>query len=138
MKVMRLNPIEWKDFSAQAHVVCFDEVRPPDLDRIDFALIAGDESGPVAYMTCRELDAESVYMQYGGAFPESRGTVKSFKGYTLMIAELAKNYVRASTLIENKNSPMLKFASKVGLIIIGMRTFKNQILLEHAVEFTEV
>lgn len=135
MRVIKMSSSEWDKYSADAHLICFGEERPAGMNRIDFALTAIEGDIPQAYMTCREVDSESVYMQYGGAFPSSKGTIKSFIGYTSMIAELAHRYKRASTLISNKNHAMLKFAMKVGLDIIGIRNFKGEIFLEHLIEF---
>lgn len=45
-----------------------------------------------------------------------------------------KDYKRITTYIENKNTPMLKFAMKIGFRITGIRNYKNEILLEHLLE----
>lgn len=132
---MKLNiiPAEgWANYSAQAHLVCFNEIRDPSMDRIDYALVVTDENDlPLVYATIRETDSESAYMQYGGAFPSSKGTPKSLAGYLLMIEHLKSNYKRISTLIENRNTPMLKFAMKAELVIVGLRVIQKSILLEH-------
>ena len=135
MRVVTMLPAEWDKYSQDAHAVCFGEVRPAGMNRIDFALTTIENDIPLSYMTCREVDSESIYMQYGGAFPSAKGSVKSFISYTMMINHLSTRYKRASTLISNTNHAMLKFAMKVGLEIIGVRLFKGEIFVEHLIEF---
>jgi hypothetical protein len=122
---------EWDKHSERVHLVCFNEVRPADMNRYDYALLVFEGTTPIAYMTCREFDSETVYMAYGGSFPSARGTVKSYKAYEKMVEFLKLKYLQGTTLIENSNIPMLKFALKQGMKIIGVRNFKDSILLEH-------
>jgi len=75
--VHKLTPEQWSGISEQAHRVCFNEVKPKEWDRIDFALVAVDEERKqmIGYTTMREIDHETIYWQYGGSFPEYRGTL---------------------------------------------------------------
>lgn len=133
--VKKLTPKEWSEFSEMAHLIVFNEKRSKSMDRVDFALIVENEKGvPLTYATCKELDSETVYMQYGGAFPSSEKTTLVFKCYDLMINFLMLSYKRIGTMIENKNKPMLKLAMKKNFIIVGMRNFHNSVLLEHMLE----
>jgi hypothetical protein len=139
MKLEIFPSDEWKALAQNAHLACFGEIRDPAMNRIDYALMAADDGTPCAYMTCRELDSESVYMQYGGAFPGTKGTIKSLQSYAMFLRFLSEKYKRGTTLIENTNHPMMKFAMKMGLNITGVRYFKEngetKILLEHAIEW---
>jgi hypothetical protein len=137
VKVVFMPADEWKQYSEKAHLICFAENRSADMNRIDFALVAELNGVPQTYMTCREVDAETVYMQYGGAFPSAKGTVNSFRGYQAMLKQLSTVYKYGTTLIENTNTPMLRFAMQAGLRIIGVRNFKNTILLEHFSEWSQ-
>ena len=137
MIVAKLSSAEWAQYSEQAHLICFNEIRPEKMNRIDFALTTVLDSVPQTYMTCREIDEETIYLQYGGAFPSAKGTTKSFTGYVEMLLELSQSYKRATTLIENKNTAMIRFAMKVGFEIIGIRTFDGKIYLEHLLNFGE-
>jgi hypothetical protein len=85
MIVQRLDSAKWSDLSEEAHLLCFNEKRDTSMDRIDFALLTTDGEKPLAYMTCKELDAETVYLQYGGSFPETQGTANSFRAYNQML-----------------------------------------------------
>lgn len=137
MNVVFMPADQWKQYSEQAHLICFNEHRPADMNRIDFALVADLDGIPQAYMTCREVDAETVYMQYGGAFPSAKGTVKSFRSYEAILGKLSSVYKHGTTLIENTNTPMLRFAMQAGLRVIGVRNFKQSILLEHFIEWRQ-
>jgi hypothetical protein len=135
MDLLLLSPDEWTQYAENAHLICFDEKRPSEMNRIDFALLVVEGNVPLGYMTCREVDNETVYMQYGGAFPSLKGTIKTWNAYCKMMDYLKSRFVRATTLIENTNQVMMKFAMKMGLQIIGIRNFKTQIFLEHFIEW---
>jgi hypothetical protein len=135
MEVVKLSSQEWKAFGTEAHLICFNEHFPAEQNRIDFALLVHENNVPLAYGTCREFDAHTVYFQFGGAFPSAKNTVKSFKAYLKILEAASSHYKRATTLIENTNIPMLKFAMKAGFLITGVRNFKGSILLEHLLEW---
>ena len=136
MELKKLSKEEWKHLCANAHLVCFNESRDPEMDRIDFALLTVKDSVPGAFVTIREVDSESIYWQYGGAFPSIRGTTEVLKHYKSFFNWCADSgYKRASTLIENTNVPMLKLAMHCGYRIIGIRMFGGLILCELKVEF---
>ena len=135
MNIAKLSAEEWEKFGTEAHLICFNEHLPAENNRIDFALLTFEEDVPLAYTTCREFDAWTVYMQFGGAFPSAKGTMKSFRSYEKIIESLKGEYKRATTLIENDNMPMLKFAMKAGFKIIGVRNYKGSILLEHLLDW---
>jgi hypothetical protein len=105
---------------------------------VDFALLVDDidEQVPMAYVTCQELDAETLYWQYGGSFPGTRDTVLSAKCFDLFMS-WAKDigYRRVGFRVENTNYPMLKLAMRGGFKIVGLRAFHNYVLLEHLKEF---
>jgi hypothetical protein len=129
--VERFNQTEWRELSSEAHMACFAETRPNSVDRIDFALMTADEVGPIAYMTLREIDSETVYLQYGGSFRPN--SVSSFRSYTIMLNRLKElGYKAGLTYIENTNTAMLKFALKVGWLITGVRTYKGLVLTEQS------
>lgn len=131
MELKILSSSEWLQISEAAHLVCFNEVRPSGMERIDYALVVEKDGIPLGYATIRETDSESVYLQHGGALPSAIGTTTSFSCYLLVVNYLMENYQRISTLIENTNTPMLKFAMKAGLRIVGIRNIRNSILLEN-------
>jgi L-amino acid N-acyltransferase YncA len=133
----RIDAQAWKEiYSENAHLIAFSKHKPATSERIDFALIVAKDALALGYVTCRELDAETVYWQFGGAFPSAKDTILSWQGYANM-AEWCKvnGYKRITTLIENLNMPMLKMAMKVGFRVIGCRTFGGKVYLENLLEF---
>lgn len=129
---------DWKEyFAKEAHALVFNEVRSSDLDRIDFALILLDKDSPVAFVTCREHDAETIYMQYGGAMPQNKKTYGVSQGYAQMVAFLSSDpkYKRIATRIGNQNTAMLRLAMSQGFRIVGVTTFNGEVLVELLLEF---
>lgn len=135
MILVKATPQEWSNYSEAAHLVVFEEYRPADMDRIDFALVAEVETVPYIYMTCREFDKETVYITSGGALPICKGTPKSWEGFKLMLDYLKDRYKYVTLLTLNDNFPMLKFALKAGFRTIGIRNFKGYVLLEQFLVF---
>lgn len=136
MTVKEIGPVLWKSFSEDAHMGVFGEERTKEMDRIDFALLAVSENNElVGYMTCRELDARTVYWQYGGAFDEHRETEKTWEMMQAFVRYHKDRYDRCTCYIENKNHKALRTAVKLGFFITGIKTFKNKIYLEHLLEF---
>lgn len=137
--VTRITAEDWKQsFSENAHLIAFNKHKPATSERIDFALITANGDDALGYVTCRELDSDTLYWQYGGAFPGTKGTVMSWKGYAAQVSwcfDVGK-YKRLTTLIENENVSMLKMALHVGFRVIGCRTFGGKIYLEHLLEFS--
>lgn len=131
MIVRKIPPEEWRVISEEAHKVCFSEIRPKDMERISFALIAEKDGVPAGYVTCRELDSESVYWQYGGSFPNIKKNIYSMRAYEAFhkfTKELG--FKRITTYIQNTNISMLKLAFSQGFRIIGVRLFGNEVFCE--------
>lgn len=137
MKIVKISKEDWSALAERAHLIVFNEVKKPEMDRIDFALVVESESGvAMQFATCKEQDSESLYIQYGGAFPGTKGTIKSLRAFEEIMAWAAgAGYRRLSFLVENTNEAMLKLALHTGFLITGIRHFKGMILLEHLKEF---
>lgn len=130
------GPIWVENFSENAHLATFGQVKPKEWDRIDFALLGVVDGTPMGYMTCREFSHDTVYWQYGGSIPNvSRGTIWAFRLYEAFLAWHKERYKRCVTYIENTNSAMLRMAAKIGFIITGIRNYHGDVLLEHLLEF---
>lgn len=138
MKLIIIDKETWRtDYSEAAHQIAFNKNKPASWDRIDFAVLLVDPETdlPAAYITCREMDHETVYWQFGGVLPGTIKTPKSMICFETFI-EWAKNvYKRITFLVENDNYPMLNIAMKKHFRIVGIRNFKQTILLEHMLEF---
>lgn len=136
MKIHVLTPEEWARFSEDAHRICFSEKGRGDLDRVDFAFLAVEGETPLAYATCREHDAVTVYMQHGGRLTkqgDDRAAYHIYPGMLKLLKEMG--YQLALTQIENTNTTMLKLAMKNGWLITGVRFFEGKILLNHELKF---
>jgi RimJ/RimL family protein N-acetyltransferase len=134
--IKKVSQQDWNMLSKDAHMISFGVIRDPSLDRISFALIAVDNQGEVSgYVTCVEMDSETLYWQHGGAMPEYAGTIYTIKGYSQFINWSREHYKRVSTKIENTNSAMLKLAMKLGFKIVGTHTFKNKVYVDLLNEF---
>ncbi len=100
------------------------------MDRIDYAIVLKDENELLGYCTCKELDDESVYWQYGGAFPTAQNSSKAVEVYMVLVSWAHEKYKRITTLVENDNVRYLKLAMHAGFRIIGVRMFGGKILVE--------
>lgn len=137
--VRKYEIMDWNDLSEDAHMLCFGEYRPCVLERYDFALGVLDENGLISgYVTCIELDAKTIYWQYGGIFPKYKGSVYSLRGFGQIIGWCREHYNRISTKIENTNTAMLKLAIKMGFIVNGVHVFGGKVFLELTNEFGDV
>lgn len=134
-EVDRLTKEQWAPLSQKAHLICFGENKPAEMDRIDFALLVKKGPQLIGYCTCRETDSDTLYWQFGGAFPGTKDSSMSLPAYLRLVWWTKQHYKRVHTLIENNNIVMLKMAMKAGFRIIGIRNFNKHILLEHAMEF---
>lgn len=130
MTIDRMEKVEFDKWAEQAHLVTFNEHRPIEMNRYDFALIATDSGKLIAYGLCREFDSETLYLGFGGCFPEYQKSRKAVEWYEAGIQWALSNYKRVTTLIENENIPMLRVAFHCGLRIIGVKLFKQQIFCE--------
>jgi len=141
VRVVKVPKDEWAKISEGAHLIVFNETKKAESDRIDFALVVESEHGiMMQYGTCREVDAESLYIQYGGSFPGTKGSVNSHRCFEAILTwAREQGYRRVSFLVENTNEPMLKLALRTGFLIVGIRNFrKKSILLEHVKEFADL
>lgn len=125
---------DWMQYSENAHKIAFKEKKDPSLDRIDFALMAVDGKNPMGYITCRELDADTLYWQFGGTFPGTKGTLASWQVLKTFIEFCRSRYKRITVAIENTNLVMLRMAMKAGFIINGLRYYAGSLLVEHVLE----
>lgn len=129
-------PEKWAELSERAHLIVFNELKKPDMNRIDYALLVESKSGePMQYAECRELAHDSVFMQYGGSFPGTKGTLASVRCFEEILewCEFA-GYRRVSFLVENTNEAMLKLAMKKGFLITGIRVHGGKVFLENVLE----
>lgn len=135
MNVVKYSKEDWDLVSEDIHQSVFGEFRPSSLNRFDFALAAWEHEHPVGYITCRETDAESVYISYGGVFPENRQSRDSKAGMSAIIDYLKFHYKRANMLVENSNVFMLKKALNHGFLPVGIANYCGSIFVDLRLEW---
>jgi ribosomal protein S18 acetylase RimI-like enzyme len=135
--IQKLRPIDWEIISKDFHFVVFQEKREPYFDRIDYALLLTDsvKDHAIGFVTVRELDSFTAYLQHGGIIPQYQNSIIPYKCFMEVLKLLSGKYKRMSTLVRNDNFRMLKLYISIGAKIIGIRTFDNEIYLEHLIEF---
>lgn len=137
IQVTKLPAHEWRRVSADAHRAVFGKTKPASWDRIDYALLMVEQPADqvVCYVTVRETDPHTAYWQFGGAFPQARGTPAVYRAFCEAVDFQRKKSKRISMLIENTNQPMMRMAGKRGFLISGVRYFRGTVLVEHLLEF---
>lgn len=132
MIIDKLTEAEWKNsYMKNMYDSAFGEIRKVEIEKCDFVLIAkNSEFKPVGFVTCHEMDSETLYWQFGGASKEIKNTFHVLNHYINFIKWSISRYKRITTRIENTNTAMLKIAIKCGFIIYGIWNFKNTVYLE--------
>ena len=130
VEIIKVERKDWDNLSGFAHLTVFNEKRDSSFDRCDYALLAEEKDTLIGYVTVRELDAESAYWQFGGAFPPGVKSHKIVEAHLLGVHYMSSRYKRITTLIENDNYACLKLSFHHGFKIIGCRMFGGQVLVE--------
>lgn len=128
--VQRFTSAQWEPIAESAHKALFGVVREGALNRHHFVVAIYGDGVLGGYFTCLEMDSETVYIQYGGVFPNFEKTVHVVPGYLKMLSFLRANYKRASTKIDSKNIPMLKMALQAGFEIVGTSLHDNKLFID--------
>lgn len=129
IEVLKYSADEWYSYSESAHKLVFKEQRDPWMDRISYALLATKGDDVVGYVTCRELDAKTVYWQFGGCLDKFKG-IYAVRGFKAFLDYCSDRYHHISTLVKNDNVNYLHLLMKMGFRAIGIRMFDNEIFIE--------
>lgn len=123
--------------SSDAFRLVFKGSHDPELDRISFALLAVDEDTKqtVGYLTAREMNAEDLCWEYGGAFPDKANTPAVYHAYMFFARYCQTRFKRIFQVVENTNHRYLKLSMKLGFNIVGVRHVKGDTLVEMLLEF---
>jgi RimJ/RimL family protein N-acetyltransferase len=126
---LTLTPKEWEEHKDSYYSKVFGKLRGGQ-ERIDYCLIVFCKGEIGGFLTCKELDVQTVYIQYGGVVPELRGTVYSASGVAAVTRHLSERYRFVRLRVDNSNASMLRVALKLGFLIEGLIHFNKNILLE--------
>lgn len=141
MRVDKFTREEWLEkYAKDAHWAVFEEDFPVHNMRADFILCVVDLSKniPIIYSTVSELTAKSVCMEWGGSFPDYRGTPYTKRAFQVMMMYFKEfGYEMVSFLTRNDNYPMLKLGFSAGFKTTGLNTNKDGIFLENTLYFKE-
>ncbi len=138
VRVEKISPEAWQPYAEAAAEAVFGVRRPGDLGRFDFALLLVNDAEdiPVAYVTCKELDDDTLYWQFGGPLPSLQG-IHIFRVFAELVGWTLSRYERATMFIENENVPALRMAMAAGFRISGVRFYAGEILCELFLERKE-
>lgn len=131
IKIVKVDAKDWRGLeSEKAHYLTFGDFRARELERFDFTLLGFKDETLIGYFNCKEMDAETLYIQTGGALPEAKGTVNVVPGCIAGVDWMLERYKRVTGRIENTNRPMLKIALMMGFLVCGTWNFNGKIYLE--------
>jgi hypothetical protein len=129
-RIERISAERWKNLSGFAHEAVFGKKKDPLTERISYAWLVIQNDKPAAYITVLELDSDTVYWQFGGAFPWAWNSRTVTKSYDLALSAQEAISRCIATRIENNNFAMLKLALSRKFMPIGIRTYQGSVLLE--------
>jgi hypothetical protein len=131
--VVKIPAIDWRELSKQAHFVTFGEYRE-GIDRVDYALLCMWDGATGGYVTVKEMDKDTAYIQHGGVFPDFQKSIYAFGGFVKLLKVLKSDYKRVWTRVVNTNIPMIKLALSQGFVITGCTFVCNKLYLEMNLE----
>ena len=122
-----LDQDNWKQIAEGLHSIVFDKKRDHKIDRADGCFLIYDKNTncSVGYVSYFETDAKSIYWQWGGLFPEFRGTNIAYKAINICLEVADKIYDTINMMVHRDNIKMLKIAFSVGFRINGVRCFRD-------------
>lgn len=133
MRVSVVKKDDWVD-SWQMHR-CYAQVfhgeRSAKTERPDFAFLCTEDEKLKAFVTCIEMDSETLYWQFGGAFDQIKASTKVKRALLACLVESSVlGFKRVRFMVENKNFAMLKIAMHCGFLIVGTYFAKDKIFVE--------
>lgn len=121
-EVVRLGKSVWlKELSEKAHFSTFGMMRPKESERVDFALLVSQDLDPMGYVSCIEMDSETLYWQQGGIFKHKQKSFGVYPSTRAIFNWSLKNYQYVQCRVTNQNLAMLHLGMKLGFRIVGTR-----------------
>jgi hypothetical protein len=140
MRTIRVEKDLWlKEFSENAHLSVFEPDVGYEPGSLDFALMTIDEEkdAPIIYTTVKDLPKKGAYIEFGGSFPDYRGSSKVLRAFIQMTDYFrVENYKFVCFGCRNNNIPMNRLGLSAGYIPTGMLYDREKLFLEYTKEFT--
>lgn len=137
MEVVNIDRKTWLEkYSKNAYMSVFgrEDHDLQEASLFDAALMVMDEESncPIIYTTIKQTTAKSVFIEFGGSFPDYRGTAKvkpAFEKLCAYLKEAGAEFVTLST--KNTNIAMNRLALSVGFIPSGMNFNKEGAFVDY-------
>lgn len=122
----------WEMYAATANKELFGDMYPDEVYKdYDFVvLVTNEDKDKVCYSTVKELDKETVYLNFGGTFSKFRGKGLTNECFNKIVSCLKDKYKRLGLTCRTKNIPMIKVGLNEGFEIVGMRMVYGFVNLE--------
>lgn len=132
MKIIPHKRDEWDLVAKAAHAEVFeDRDFLPVSSQYHTSLVAATDSDQIIGYALIADCLTGYYIEYGGATKEFKNSVKVLPALKAIIDYLKATEVPFfTTHISNKNIRMIKLYLKIGFIITGMSTWKEETMLE--------
>lgn len=143
MRIVQIDRVEWiKNFQNDAYKKVFEDDDTSSMDRslFDHAFVVVDDKTemPIIYNTIKQSSTDSVFIEFGGSFPEYRGSMKVKPAFKILL-DMYKNggakVVHLNT--KNTNVAMQKLALSTGFTQFGVHLSAGNLFLEYALIFGE-
>lgn len=139
MVVEKLTKEEWAPMNVNAHFFSFGHKIDLADERYDFTLIVKNEAHKLMfYSKCREHNASTLYLMYGGALPGTIESSMTYFAFKKMLAYCQARYKRVTALVVNTNIRALKMAFKCGFLVMGSGIVDGHIFLQLVLDFPDV
>jgi hypothetical protein len=103
----------------------------------DKAFLVVDEEAdkPIIFATVKQTTEKSLFIEFGGSFPEYKSSMKVRKAFLLLCAAfnaLGSEYTSLTT--HHTNVSMQKLALSAGFIPMGMNLGSDGLMIDYALE----
>lgn len=124
-------------FELHAHAAVFEPGVSRNEGGFHFALMVVDEETdtPIIYVTCLKTTAGGVFIEYGGSFPDFRGSMKVLRAFRAVNEWFKINLFKYAMLAtRNTNAAMNKLALADDYFVTGVHTDDGRLYLDYTKE----
>lgn len=133
MKLFLLTDDEWLKIADDAYKAVFGSLAPENMSKIernDGAIAVYDEGELVGFCSFKEIDANSIFLTFGGAIPACQGKLvvaRMFKKIVEMFEGIGFKRLKIRTT--NDNIKMLRLGLGFGFKIIGTEIHRDKLFI---------